>query len=214
MSRFTTLLLLFALPLNAFADQRMCHYSVYKWNTIQRKAVDFQQVSKPYRELTKEEVDPYTGCSLCQEDQITLSINGIPDFSVCRNIAPQLEQALTIALESGQQITKVIGYRVGKTRGAVDADGNRTGFSNHSFGTAVDFNPGFNGLYDQCIEFNPSCRLIKGGAGILIILYPSALIASWSVKCRISVSNGAEESRAGKRISCIFRLRVTSPEIS
>ena len=163
MSRLITLALLVVLSLNTFADPRMCHYSVYKWSTTQRKAVDFQQVSKPYHELTKEEIDPYTGCSLCQEDQVTLSINGIPDFSICRNIAPQIEQALGKALASGQQIVKVVGYRVGKTRGTVDADGNRTGFSNHSYGTAIDFNPGFNGLYDHCIEFNPSCRLLKGG---------------------------------------------------
>lgn len=37
------------------------------------------------------------------------------------------------------------------------------GFSNHSFGVAFDINPGFNGLYDNCIKFSELCRLIKGG---------------------------------------------------
>lgn len=141
----------------------MCHYSVYKWNTVQRKAVDFEQISKPYRELTPDEVDPFTGCSVCREDQVNLSIEGLPQFTVCKIIAPQLEHALTRVMQYNQQIVEIVGYRVGKTRGAIDAVGNRTGFSHHSFGAAVDFNPGFNGLYDHCIEFNPSCRLIKGG---------------------------------------------------
>jgi hypothetical protein len=52
---------------------------------------------------------------------------------------------------------------VGKTRGDVDANGVRTEFSNHSFGIALDINPGSNGLYENCIVFNQDCRLIRGG---------------------------------------------------
>ena len=163
MLRFSSIVLILLFSLNSFAEERMCHYSVYKWNTIQRKAVDFAQVSKPYRELTPAELDSYTGCSVCREDQLELSIDGLPKFSVCKNIAPQLARALSRVRLSGQKIVDITGYRVGKTRGAVDTAGNRSGFSNHSYGTALDFNMGFNGLYDHCIEFNPSCRLIKGG---------------------------------------------------
>ncbi len=163
MLRFSSLMLLLLCSFNSFADERMCHYSVYKWNTIQRKAIDFKRISKPYRKLTAEEVDTYTGCSVCREDQVNLSIEGLPEFTVCKNIAPQLERALNRVVQSNQKIIEIVGYRVGKTRGSIDTNGNRTGFSNHSFGTAVDFNTTFNGLYDHCIEFNPSCRLIKGG---------------------------------------------------
>ncbi len=65
--------------------------------------------------------------------------------------------------ESGEAITTVVGYRVGRTRGAVDTSGVRTQFSNHAYGIALDINPERNGLYDNCIEFNQSCRLIRGG---------------------------------------------------
>jgi hypothetical protein len=163
MLKLSSLVLIAMFSFNTLADERMCHYSVYKWNTVQRKAVDFKLISKPYRKLTPAETDPYTGCSVCREDQMSLSIEGLPEFTVCKNIARQIEHALIQARQSGQKIVDITGYRVGKTRGAIDAAGNRTGFSNHSFGTAVDFNQGFNGLYDHCIEFNPSCRLIKGG---------------------------------------------------
>jgi hypothetical protein len=50
-----------------------------------------------------------------------------------------------------------------KSRGAADGNGNRIGFSNHSFGTAIDINPEQNGLYDNCITFGPQCRLLRGG---------------------------------------------------
>jgi hypothetical protein len=163
MLRLLSILLISMFALNTLAEERMCHYSVYNWNTIQRKAVDFKQISKAYRKLTPAEIDPYTGCSVCREDQVNLSIDGLPTFTVCKNIASQIEQALTQVVKSSQQIVEIVGYRVGKTRGTIDAAGNRTGFSHHSFGTAVDFNPGYNGLYNHCIDFNPSCRLIKGG---------------------------------------------------
>lgn len=71
---------------------------------------------------------------------------------------------LSELLQSGEKIYEVVGYRVGMTRGNVDQDGNRTVFSNHSFGTALDINPGQNGLYENCVQFGPNCRLIRGGA--------------------------------------------------
>ena len=78
-------------------------------------------------------------------------------------LAPQLERVLRRLLRDGEPIVQVIGYRVGKTRGEVDAAGLRTGFSNHSYGVAIDVNPESNGLYGECIEFGPGCRLIRGG---------------------------------------------------
>ena len=49
------------------------------------------------------------------------------------------------------------------TRGKVDAESNRTQFSNHSFGIALDINDEQNGLYGQCFSFGPQCKLRKGG---------------------------------------------------
>jgi len=66
-------------------------------------------------------------------------------------------------LKKGAPIHTVVGYHVVKSRGPVDHAGNRTGFSNHSFGTAIDINPDQNGLYDNCITFGPECRLLRGG---------------------------------------------------
>ena len=60
-------------------------------------------------------------------------------------------------------IHTIEGYRVVKSRGPVDGKGNRTGFSNHSYGTAIDINSEQNGLYDNCITFGPQCRLLRGG---------------------------------------------------
>jgi hypothetical protein len=52
---------------------------------------------------------------------------------------------------------------VGLTRGPIDPDGNRTRFSNHSFGVAIDINPKHNGLYTNCFQFGPQCKRIRGG---------------------------------------------------
>ncbi len=149
--------------MNTYANNQSCSYSVYKWNTISRKAVEFQQIRKSYQDLTAEEIDHATGCSVCSEDQVSVKIHGIAEFKICKKIAAKVKLALTEAIKSDQKIKRIVGYRVGKTRGPVDISGNRTGLSNHSFGIAIDINPDNNGLYDHCINFNPSCRLIKGG---------------------------------------------------
>lgn len=66
-------------------------------------------------------------------------------------------------LKQGEPVRNITGYRVGKTRGEADENGIRTQFSNHAFGVAIDMNPESNGLYDNCVVFNESCRLIRGG---------------------------------------------------
>ena len=83
---------------------------------------------------------------------------------VCRHLAPQFEAALNRAVAAGFEITRLVGYRVGKTRGEADAAGRRTRFSNHAYGIAVDVNPGSNGLYTNCFVFGQGCRLLRGGA--------------------------------------------------
>ena len=140
-----------------------CTYETYKWNVEQRRAVEYSQVSHPYSELSEEEIDSATGCTVCTEDQVVLRVATLPPFRVCRELATDIEQTLEQLVQQGEPINEVVGYRVGKTRGDVDAHGNRTRFSNHSYGVALDINPKQNGLYTNCIEFGPQCRLIKGG---------------------------------------------------
>jgi len=147
----------------AAAEPQQCSYDTYQWSTIDKRSVNHQLVSHPYREVTHEEVDPQTGCTVCREDQVELSLPGIQPFLICRKIAPIVESALLELIEEGEPIQQVIGYRVGMTRGKINAQGLRTRFSNHSFGAAIDINPQHNGLYDRCIHFGPACRLIRGG---------------------------------------------------
>jgi len=157
---FTSVLLLIANPVNAST----CSYTSYTWNTISKKVVNFAHVNKPYSDIATTEIDRATGCTICEQDQVEVKIRGVPSFKLCKNIATEVKAALEEAISRGQPILNVVGYRVGKTKGVTDKEGNRTQFSNHSFGVAIDVNPDFNGLYTNCIEYSDKCILSKGGA--------------------------------------------------
>ena len=122
-----------------------------------------KKVEHPYSELTAEEKDPKTGCTVCLEDQKLLKIGGLEPFYVCDKIADKVRPALEKLLAAGEPVLEVKGYRPGKTKNPLDKKGNRTGFSNHAYGAAVDINRSKNGLYDKCLKFGPGCRLIQGG---------------------------------------------------
>lgn len=147
----------------AAADPQ-CTYSTYKWNVNIRRAVEPRMVSKPMSELTDAERDPATGCTVCLEDQVEMNFPGLRRFLVCKKLAPSVEKIISELLRQHAPLKDVVGYRVGMTRGNPDGAGNRTGFSNHSFGVALDINTAQNGLYENCSRFNSACRLIKGGA--------------------------------------------------
>ncbi|MBV1910273.1 MAG: M15 family metallopeptidase [Kangiellaceae bacterium] len=171
-----SILLISLIPTTSFAE-KSCTYTTYKWNTVQRKAVDFKTVQHPYSALQGREIDKQTGCTVCQEDQIEITITGLKPVKMCKILAEDLQHLLLEQVESYQNqiqtvnrnqaplvpILKLVGYRVGMTKGTIDQQGNRTEFSNHSFGIALDINDEQNGLYDQCITFGSHCRLIKGG---------------------------------------------------
>lgn len=140
-----------------------CTYKTWEWDTVQKKSVHHRTVSKAKAELTKEEQSEVKGCTVCQEDQVDLRIDKHPLFKVCKKFAAQIKRAIEKAQVEGFVIDSIVGYRVGKSKGPIDSAGLRTEFSNHSFGTAVDFNSEKNGLYDFCIRFGPECRLIRGG---------------------------------------------------
>ena len=158
-------LLIIILPLSALSaqHQKMCTYSTYQWNTELKKAVNFESISKPYRDIQDFERDAQTGCTVCEEDQSIVRIKQLPPIKLCTKLANKIEVRLNHLIKKGVKIEKAVGYRVGQTRGDLDENNNRTLFSNHSFGIAIDINDEHNGLYDNCVEFNSQCRLRKGG---------------------------------------------------
>ncbi|HEU0186435.1 MAG TPA: M15 family metallopeptidase [Gallionellaceae bacterium] len=122
------------------------------------------QVSHPYAQLQADEIDAATGCTVCMEDQQVLQVGRLPPFRVCRKIAGKVRERLEQLLAEGGAVLEVTAYRPGRTRNPLDEYGNRTGFSNHAYGAAIDINRSTNGLYDHCGHFGPGCRLIQGGA--------------------------------------------------
>ena len=118
---------------------------------------------RDYNSLGPGEIDVATGCTICVEDQVTVSVPPLAPFRMCHVLAPQTESALARLIEAGEPVYEVVGYRVGKTRGSLDSLGLRTEFSSHAYGIAIDVNPQQNGFYHNCVEFGPGCRLKQGG---------------------------------------------------
>lgn len=160
---FLVWLVLLIISLSTSIGQDNCSYTTYKWNVNQRKAVQFENIKHSKNGLTKVEVDSITGCTVCREDQVEVSIGDIPPFFVCKKFAPVISQIIQQLYDEGFPLYKIVAYRVGMTKGDVDPQGNRTRFSNHSYGIAIDINEDQNGLYDHCVSFGPQCRLRKGG---------------------------------------------------
>lgn len=145
------------------AEPATCSYSTYQWNVIEKRAVNRERVVHAYSRLTDREVDRLTGCTVCEEDQVTIRLPGLEAFRLCHVLADEVRQILQRQLEQGRPIYHITGYRVGMTKGEADADGNRTRFSYHSYGIALDINARHNGLYENCIRFGPDCQLRRGG---------------------------------------------------
>ncbi len=148
---------------SAAQGSELCTFTDWAWNSEQGRAENYREVVMPRAQLTPEQRHPSLPCSICREDQAEISVPGAPPALICKAIAKDVEGALTRAAEEGFRIDKITGYRVGRTKGPLDARGLRTRYSHHSFGLAIDVNPESNGLYDRCIEFSPACRLRRGG---------------------------------------------------
>lgn len=158
------LILLFSLCMNvSHAQPSTCSYQTYKWNTKLKRAVEIKEVKHSYSNLRKYEVDKITGCTVCREDQVEIKLPNIKPFLICKVLAKGINKTLLKSINAGETINSVVGYRVGMTRGKIDELYNRTQFSNHSYGIAIDLNSKQNGLYDRCITFSKKCRLIRGG---------------------------------------------------
>jgi len=158
--KFACALSLFAS--NAFAEDS-CTYSDWRWDTTIGQAVDFETVRTTKEKLSDEQRHAELNCTICSEDMITLKIADLEPFDVCHVIAPAIEEALYRALDEGFPIATITAYRVGRSKGPLDAQGRRTEYSHHSFGLAIDINAEANGLYGNCFEFGPDCRLRRGG---------------------------------------------------
>jgi len=142
-----------------------CRYKATVWNAKEKKVVEQINVVKSYDRLSPKEFGPF-GCTPCEIDQVSLNLPFHAPIKVCRHIASKVERVLIQAYEEGYEITSIIGYRPGLSKGPLDSNGNRTEFSHHSFGTAIDINPQHNGLYGNCQTWNPNCKLLKDGKRI------------------------------------------------
>jgi hypothetical protein len=159
--RLAGVLLLLTISPHSYAQT--CSYNTWRWNVQSKQTTEQERVVHPYDELVTEERDAASECTVCEEDQEKISVDGLPEFYVCKFIAPQVRRAFAEFQRLGAPIKSVVAYRVGRSRGKVDANGNRSEFSNHSFGLALDINAEHNGLYNQCPTFGLQCVLSRGG---------------------------------------------------
>jgi hypothetical protein len=148
--------------LSAFAVEANCEYSYTVWNTILKKSEGPFRINKPYSQLTKREKSS-EGCSPCESDQQLMRLKNGLSFTACKKFAQQFKMALDKILDSGRKIETVLSYRPSISKGEIDSVGRRTVFSHHAFGTAIDINENFNGLYTNCLKWGPGCQLIKAG---------------------------------------------------
>jgi hypothetical protein len=155
------MLLLFHLPTKATNPN--CEYSYTVWNTIQKKSEGPFRIIKPYAQLAPYEKSP-EGCTPCESDQQQVRLKNGLSFTACKKFAQQFQTTLDRVLDTGRKIETVLSYRPSISKGQADSQGRRTIFSHHAFGTAIDINENFNGLYGNCLNWNPGCQLIKGGA--------------------------------------------------
>jgi len=139
-----------------------CHYKYTVWNTLKKTTIKTVTVSKSKSKLSIEEIGPF-GCTPCLEDQSTIHLSNNQEITVCKHIAKKVQTALNQALNNGAKINTIKGYRASKSRGPIDKRGNRTVFSNHAYGIALDINENQNGLYYNCSTWSTSCSLRKGG---------------------------------------------------
>jgi len=140
----------------------MCHYEYGIWNVAAGRVIERREVARPRSELGPEEIGSW-GCTPCVEDQTRIELSNGVSFRICARVAARIQQGLERALKQGMPIETVVGYRPSMSRGPLDSAQNRTQFSNHAFGAAIDINEAHNGLYAGCPVWSQGCTLIRGG---------------------------------------------------
>ncbi len=158
----------------ARVEPETCTYRTYNWSTEERRAVNRRTVEHSYTDVTEDERSPADPrCTVCSEDQVAIDPTEFgfdhEEVLVCWAYAGEISTALANIAESDDfRLVELTGYRPGRTRGRI-VDGMRSEWSNHSFGTALDINADYNGLYRSCDvdEVTPDniddCRLGVGG---------------------------------------------------
>jgi hypothetical protein len=147
----------------AARELKRCNFNYSIYNSYAKKSLERKNISIDYDNLNPLYIDK-NGCRICEEDQSYVILENGVQFRACYKYAKTFQAILNNVLKKGFPIAEVIGYRPQMSRGKLDSRGNRTEFSNHSFGSAIDINPKSNGLYGQCLSWNKdNCRLILGG---------------------------------------------------
>lgn len=142
--------------------KKNCHYTVSVWNTRLKKTTRSFSVIKNKHELTEKEIGKY-GCTVCVEDQDEVVLKNGIRFQICAKTKRLVERVLNQYLDEGGAIFSVVGYRTSRSRGPLNKKGERTLMSHHSFGTSLDINSQYNGLYSKCVKWGKQCNLVKGG---------------------------------------------------
>jgi hypothetical protein len=152
-----------------------CSYAMYNWSVTKKRGVNRRTEDHDYATVEGDERDPNDEvCTLCEQDQVEIDPADlgldVKPFKVCWAYADKVRAALATIADSGEfEIVSITGYRPGRTRGRV-AQGMRMELSNHSYGTAIDINAKYNGLYRRCsVEATDEtsiegCTLGVGGA--------------------------------------------------
>lgn len=151
------------LPALLQAQTPDCHYTPTIWNTLKKTSLTGKRISKFKTDLTAVEQGPW-GCTLCEEDQTIITLSNQLQVQLCKNIAPKAQKALNDSLNAGAEIKTIKGYRPSRSRGPLNQKGQRTQYSNHAYGVALDINEKHNGLYNNCSQWPKNCKLSKGGA--------------------------------------------------
>lgn len=155
------ILLVFLISFQAPAAE-LCQYSYTVWNTRTQKAEGPFRISKPRSTMSVTEAGR-DGCSVCESDQVLVKLSNNVEVKLCKTQVHKIKNVLQEFLQAGGVIKTLTGYRPSISKGNADSQGRRTEFSRHAYGLALDINEDHNGLYDHCLEWGPSCRLIKGG---------------------------------------------------
>jgi N-acetylmuramoyl-L-alanine amidase len=117
---------------------------------------DTKLIKKPYSKISGEEVHD-SGCTLCREDQESITIAG-QTIEVCWKYKELIEITLKKIVNSGFPIYDIRGFREGRTYN------NNQDFGEHPYGVAIDINREYNGLYNDCKEWDPNeCKLHIAG---------------------------------------------------